>query len=464
MSGFTIIRILGITDMGFKNTFNEYPPSMSDSQHLQSELSSAESSQIQLSAAAPRSAGRSRLPARLLRWCLGRIKRFSRQLVALLSLVTVLSILAAIPGLHLLTLGLLLEAQRRVAISGRLKEGLPLLPLAPRIGRVFLTVAVCCLPVKLQASRIHHAQIILGADSEAVRNMQTMLMLLNSFLLIYLTCFILNGCRFRILLRPYRNLRGGFRSVFTSAGRKSLAESVDFVMGQLCLGRHFMLGLRAFIGGMIWLLLPTSMMVACSAPNLSGPAFAMISVAGFLLMIPVAAWLPYLQIHQAVEGRFAAVFEIKVVRQRIRQAPFSWMLTTLLLYLLTIPLYIGQIRLPAEDSLLLLTPFSVILVYPARILMGWAWFRGRGVSAPASGWWHRSLRLAMLPPLTICSGLIFLTPYISQAGRLAPYANQAYLGPVPQLFRNHFGLPSGRVPATNREQQDGQQQDNRSAD
>ena len=47
-------------------------------------------------------------------------------------LILVLAILAAIPGLNILTLGYLIDPQRRVANSGRLRDGFPLMTLAPR--------------------------------------------------------------------------------------------------------------------------------------------------------------------------------------------------------------------------------------------------------------------------------------------------------------------------------------------
>ncbi len=377
---------------------------------------------------------------------LARVWKLSSRFFAMLSLLTVLSVLAAIPVLNLLTLGMLIDPQRRVAGSGRLRDGFPLLRIAPQAGYLLLATLLLCLPIRLQAARVHNAAVILGNNHETVRQMLGFLTVLQLACGLHLLCFLLNGCRPLLLFRPLRNLLNGMRLVCTTSGRTTLSRNLDSTVELIAPLRHVMIGFRAFFGGLVWLILPTTMMVASSAPNISGPVFALISALGFLLMIPVAAWLPYLQIHQAVEGRFTAIFEVSKVRETIRRAPFSWMLTTLLLYLLTIPLYLGQIRLPAEDSLLLLTPVSILLIYPARLLTSWAWYRGNRPEKSAARWWHRLLRLSMLPPLTICSGLIFLTPYISQAGRFAPYENQAYLGPVPQLFRERFALPTGRVP------------------
>ena len=55
-------------------------------------------------------------------------------------LILILAILAAIPGLNILTLGYLVDPQRRVANSGRLRDGFPLMTLAPRLGVIVFFV------------------------------------------------------------------------------------------------------------------------------------------------------------------------------------------------------------------------------------------------------------------------------------------------------------------------------------
>ena len=58
----------------------------------------------------------------------------------LFSLLALLAFLAAIPGLNFLALGYLLEAEGRVARTGKLRYSMPLLPLAPKLGGMVLGI------------------------------------------------------------------------------------------------------------------------------------------------------------------------------------------------------------------------------------------------------------------------------------------------------------------------------------
>jgi hypothetical protein len=107
------------------------------------------------------------------------------------------------------------------------------------------------------------------------------------------------------------------------------------------------------------------------------------------------------------------------------------MLTTVLMYVMTFPLYLAKIRLLPADAMLVLTPFFIILTYPARILVAWAYHRGTHLPKPAWFPFRWSMRLLMIPLLAAHAGFLFLTPFISELGKGAPLENQAFLGPVP---------------------------------
>ena len=64
-------------------------------------------------------------------------------------LVLVLAILAAIPGLNILTLGYLIDPQKRVAQSGRLRDGFPLMALAPRLGVIVFFSVLMLIPIRI---------------------------------------------------------------------------------------------------------------------------------------------------------------------------------------------------------------------------------------------------------------------------------------------------------------------------
>ena len=70
-----------------------------------------------------------RHPLRFVGWCV-------RMLFGLVVVGLLLAVLAAIPGVNLVVLGALLDAESRVARSGRLRDGFPLAALAPRLGTI----------------------------------------------------------------------------------------------------------------------------------------------------------------------------------------------------------------------------------------------------------------------------------------------------------------------------------------
>ena len=346
-------------------------------------------------------------------------------------LILILAILAAIPGLNILTLGYLVDPQKRVAESGRLRDGFPLMVLAPRLGVIVFFSLLFLIPIRLQATRVSDAAVILGTESDRVARMTGNLQILQTIIAVHLMLAIARGGTVGCFLRPIKNLRWFLSTVFTATGRQEMAAAIDQVLKLVKPVQHFWIGLKAFFGAVLWLVIPTGLLVVYSAPERTEPIFGLLSFLGILLMIPVTAWLPLLQIHQAVTGKFGAIFSIQAARRVIRNAPLSWMLTTVLMYVMTFPLYLAKIRLLPADAMLVLTPFFIILTYPARILVAWAYHRGTHLPQPAWFPFRWSIRLLMIPLLAAHAGFLFLTPFISELGKGAPLENQAFLGPVP---------------------------------
>jgi len=347
-----------------------------------------------------------------------------------LCIVLTLAVLAAIPALNVLALGYLIEPQRRVALSGRLRDGFPLMILAPRLGIMLICVLLFQLPLRFQATRVSDAMVLLGPDHARTQSFATALTVMQWLIGTHLVLAILNGSTLSCYLRPIRNLRRGLKLLLTSGGRSELAAGIDLVISILQPLRHFLAGLRAYFGAVIWLILPASLLVAYSPPDRVRPVFGLLAALGVVLMIPVVAWLPFLQVQQIVAGRFRAILAVREVRRRIRTAPFAWMFSTILFCAMTLPLYLGKVRLPPTDALLILTPVFVVLIYPARLAVAWAWHRGDR-PAPTRWLYHVVARLIMIPVLAVYAIFLLLTPTISELGRAAPFENQAFLGPLP---------------------------------
>lgn len=385
-----------------------------------------------------------RRPFRSCWWCL-------KLLMGCSCLVVALAVLAAIPGLNILTLGYLVEPQRRVAVSGRLRDGFPLLCIASRLGTLVFFTLLFCIPIRIQATRLSDALVILGPAHPRTLQMQAILTGLQWLIGVHLLISILNGCTAGCFLRPLRNLKWLWNSLWTASGRLQFVEGLNAILDLLRPVPHFMMGLRAFFGAICWLIIPTSMLVAYSAPERRQPIFGLISFLGVLVMIPVAAWLPLLQVQQAVTGRFRSIFAFREVRRIICGAPWAWAGSTVILYAMTFPLYLGKIRLPPQDALLILTPFFILLTYPARILVAWAWHRGHSRPSPVGKFQRRAMKLLMFPLLAAYCGFLLLTPFVSELGRNAPFENQAFLGPVPYA---QWRRVNGRSPRSTQPQQD----------
>jgi hypothetical protein len=346
-------------------------------------------------------------------------------------LVLLLAILAAIPVLNILTLGYLVEAQRKVAVSGRLRDGFPLLHLAPRLGVICFFTLLFLAPVRMLAFQTGAAMVIRQGTEVSANGMLTALRILQFLVAAHLLMAIARGGTVGCFLRPVKNIRWLIASI--SSG--NYATQIDVWAGHL--GQtirpmyHFWLGLKAALGAVLWLAIPTALLVAYSAPGRLTPMYVVLSFAGGILMIPVAAWLPQLQTHQAVTGRFMAIFEVRTARSIIAKVPIRWMLTTLAMFVMTLPLHLSKIKLPPADAFLIVTPFFILLTYPARIFVAWAYHQGM-LEKPRAWFGLRwGVKLLMFPALAAYAFFLFLTPAVSELGKAAPLENHAFLSPAP---------------------------------
>lgn len=395
-------------------------------------------------------------------------------------LLVLLSLVAAIPVLSLLALGYLLAAEAAVARSGRLRDGFPLLAVSSRIGIIFVVSGLFLLPVWLLAGQTEAHIVVTGRTASGgfligTRVLQVVIFLhlllaianggaVNRFLLpfnrvpawlvssrrriallvlgvilmliailaapalilvIYIPC---------LLLVPVRNIMSLWRGIRTGEYQKS----VDFWTARLLdITRpveHFWLALKAAAGAVAWLAVPTFLLSLSTIPFENPAPAALSSLLGGILLIPVAAWLPLLQAHQVTTGRFGAIFKVRVARTIIRRVPIRWALATILLYALAIPMYFTKIRLPADDAMWLITPVFILLTYPTRIIMGWVY--ASAAQREQSAWFATrwAARLFMIPVLGFYGLILFITPFISEAGRIAMFENHAFLLPIPTRF------------------------------
>jgi len=395
-------------------------------------------------------------------------------LFGLLSLLACLAVLAAIPIINFVSLGYLLEASGRVARSGRLRDGFIDIYKFARIGSMVAGTWLCLLVPRLVSSLASDAWLIDpdGFGAQAWRIIQiavTVLVVAHVLLAWY------SGGRLRHffwpLLAPFQLAsRMVFGRIVEPVTRPIIAavwpaladdlfrrqplsdwfppailivgfrrgrmysEARDAVwefITSLALVHYFWLGLRGFFGALLWLLVPSLLLMAGTSGR--GPASIVVGYLGAIALAFVVSYLPFLQTQLACENRFAALFDLKQVRVNFRRAPLEFWLALVVTLLLALPLYLLKIEPPPRELWWTLTIFFVIFIYPARLFTGWA--VGRALHRKRPGWFgFRSLAGVAISPITLFYVfIVFFAQYTSFLGPASILEHHAFLVPVPFL-------------------------------
>ncbi len=326
-----------------------------------------------------------------------------------LSLIVGLAILATVPVLNLLSLGYLLEASGRIARTRRFTAGFIGLRTAAAIGAVVFAGWLVRWPI-LAVADFWYASHLIDPASRATK------VLAAAWFMTVLLLLTATGVTAAIALR---------------FSPKLYATARDRVWELLTrrLPYYFWLGLRGFVGGLIWLLVPVSIMASAAALP-PGPG-ALVSLLGGMLLVPVLVYLPFLQTHFAAEGRFTAMFELRAVRQIFRRAPIAFWLALVTTLLFAVPLYLLMIEAVPQEVTWLPSIVFVVFLFPARLLSGWAYARGSRREKPRL-WLFRWLsRLGMLPVAITYAFFVWLSQYLLWYGVLSMYHQHAFLLPAP---------------------------------
>lgn len=349
-------------------------------------------------------------------------------LLAWVSLILLLAVLAAIPLANFLVLGYLLAAQGRVARTGKLTYAGPWLVVASRIGSIAVGTWFCLLLISTVAAAATDAALI-APGSQVASNWDIARRIVAVVLGVHLLAAVARGGNLGAFFRPIRNLRWVSRELWS--GRywtQASAICREFLMA-LRLPEHFWLGVSGYLGTFLWLLLPTVLFAALR--DITKPGQILVTLIGGACLIPVLAWTPFLQAHYAAEGRISAFKELRTVRRLFTRAPLTWTLTTIALYLLALPLYLLKIAAPPQDAMWFVTLIFIATIYPAKMLIGWAYGIARRRENAASAWWCWPCRLILVPLLAIYLFLVFFTPAIGAAGRRVLFEHHALLLPTP---------------------------------
>lgn len=346
----------------------------------------------------------------------------------LVSLFLFLSVLAALPLLNFLALGYLLEAEGRVARTGKLRYCLPLLPLASRLGSIALGVWLWLVPVRWVSDAAVDAAIIAPGSTIAGAWWIGSLMV-SVGVALHLIFALARGGGFGCFFRPIKNVRWLRRQLRDEDYWLTANAAVRDFFNALQIPAHFLLGLKGYAAVFAWVVIPTALLAVLQDPQ--QPGQVILTLLGGALLIPVLAWAPFLQARLAAEGRFRAGFELKAIREAFRRTPISWQLCLVLLYALSLPLYLFKVAALPRDAIWLETPIFIASIYPARILIGWAY--GRAVRKPTRSWMllRWTMRILIVPLLAFYVFLLFFTPSIGAYGRRVLFDHHALLLPAP---------------------------------
>lgn len=368
-----------------------------------------------------------RRPLRSLVWVV-------RGLFGLASLMLLLALIAAIPVVNFIALGYLLEVEGRVARSGKLRDGFPLLGLAPRLGSIALGTYLCLMPLRLISTNAAAAHIIEPGSTHDVR-LQTVRWIAGLLLGTHIALALARGGSLGCFLRPIKNIRWLLNRLRMGDYLESAGRHVRAFVAGLRLKHHFVLGWKGFWAALVWLLPPT--IVYASVRNPEGAGVLQMLLGGTLLVL-VFAWAPFLQARVAVEQRFSAGLQLGEIRDLFCYAPFAWLVAIVLTYVLALPLYLFKAFTPPQDALWPITLIFIVSVYPVRLITGWAYHRAtQRRAAGLKSWWvtRTTVRLgAMLPLLAIYVFILYFTQFLGAEGKLTLYQHHAFLLPWPYLL------------------------------
>jgi hypothetical protein len=346
-------------------------------------------------------------------------------LIGAASLVIGLSALSALPIAQFLGLGYLLEASARVAKSGRIRDAWIGVRRASRVGKIIAGCWLWLLPSRFVSSLATSAELI-DPDGPVARAWRAVLLVVVMLTLVHLIASCARGGRIRDFIWPPGSLIWLIRRLRRGGLYAESRDATWEFVSALRLSHYFRLGLLGFLGSLVWLALPITLLAM-------GRRVAPIGFIGALALGVVATSLPFLQIRFAIEGRFKAIFDTKVVRERFRRAPWAFALAFLLTVVASIPLYFLKIEMVPREVAGLSSVLFVGFLFPSRVACGWAYARG-GLRETRRHWvWRGVGRLGMLPIAAAYVLIVFLAQYTSWGGFWSLYEQHAFLLPAPFL-------------------------------
>ena len=339
-----------------------------------------------------------------------------------------LSILAVFPVLNLISLGYLMKASGKVAVSGRLRDGFYGFRKASYVGGIALGIWLCCWPIRLVVDLADDAALI-SPDRIVPQGLQLGLLLLLLITVGHILWALARGGRLRHFLWP-APLR--FLLWMRDPGRRGLPEIqwAGLIDGAAILS-CFKVGLAGFMGALTWLILPVWLIFM--ANTLSKDPGILVSLLGGFMLAFLAVYLPFLQVQYVKEPHWKNLFNIRKVRKRFQHAPFAFAIGLLVTLLFSIPLYLLKIELAPRELAWLPSLFFVVFIFPARLICGWAMHRSVRKTERTHFVWRWICRLGVLVIGLVYGIMVFFTQFLTWHGTWSLLEQHAFMVPAPWL-------------------------------
>ena len=365
-----------------------------------------------------------------------RISRFRRgsknladSLFGFFAMIGALAVVSVIPVLNLLSLGYMLEASARVARSGRWRDGFIGMQSFSRLGKIVFGIWIWILPLRLIYSFWIDAELIDPGGARG-KELQGFFAVSTSLVGLHLVWALIQGGKLRHFFWPAPI--SFIRWLGTPHPVRPLWNSFVDRIKSLTILKYFRTGFFGFLVAAAWLALPVLVLFFGASVKLDGPAF-LVSLLGGILLGTVALFLPFLQTRLAMTNSLREGFSIRSIRTLFRRAPIAFWLALVITLLFSLPLYLLKIELTPREVAWLPNLLFVFFLFPARILTGWAIYRGEKRETSRI-WVSRWLaRLAALPVVAIYVLVVWLAQYLSWHGSLSLIEQHAFLVPAPLL-------------------------------
>ncbi len=404
-------------------------------------------------------------------------------LLGVVSLIVLLAIVANVPIFQVAAVGYLIESMGRVVRQRRVRSALAGIDKARLFGRICLGVWLIILPMRSLAGFWQDAWLI-DPHSPQTGFLRLLQFVLIPLMMIHIATCIACGGKLRYFLWPLlapvllsfrfvRSNRVSRRFLDQTLGRlfpvlaadiygapplgdwfvpammwkklrynsaavifqQARDKTLDFIAG-LRPGYYWWLGVKAFVGTLIWLAIPTLLMASASGLQ-NGPA-AVVGFVGMVVATPVFFLLPFLQCNFSLDGRFRSFFQVRSVFKNYSRAPLASAFALFVTGLLAVPLFLAKVEQIPSELFWMLSIVFVLFTWPAKVFTAWAFSRGywsgHANESPIRFWLRWPLVAAGALISFAFSLILFISQYTSWNGGKSLFENHAFLLPTPFWF------------------------------